>query len=431
MQTSLRGIANRARKDRSYRFANLYTMLNRLNLEDSWKTMNRRSAPGVDRETVQEYERNFGSNVSDLVERLKRKAYRARLVKRVYIPKGSGKLRPLGLPATEDKLVQTAAMRILNAIYEEDFLPCSFGYRPNRGMKDSVSELTSKLHYGSFEYIVEADIKGFFDNINHDWLIRMLEHRINDRAFIGLIKKWLKAGVLDTDGKVVHPVSGTPQGGIISPILANIYLHYVLDLWFEKVVKKHCEGAAYLNRYADDFVCAFEYKEDAERFFRALGNRLAKFGLSIAPEKTRVFRFSRFWPGQERFDFLGFEFSRGLSRKKRRIIKRRTARKKFRASLRAVHLWLKENRTMRLYDIVQLLNAKLRGYYEYYGVIGNYESLMTFFYVVKRMLFKWMNRRSQRRSYNWKSFAQAMDFHPLIRPYITEKPVRQENLAFS
>lgn len=421
MQTSLRGIAKKAGEDSECRFHNLSALLNQLNLEDSFRLLNRQAVPGVDRMTFQEYGRRLRENVKGLVERLKGKRYRARFVKRVNIPKADGRTRPLGLPVLEDKLVQTAAARILGAIYEQDFLPCSFGYRPKIGPHNAVKELSDSVRFGKFNHVVEADIKGFFDSIDHDWLIKMLEKRIADGPFIRLIRKWLKAGVLDTTGMVIHPATGTPQGGVISPILANIYLHYVLDLWFEKVVKRYCKGEAYMCRFADDFVCAFQYKEDAERFFKVLPKRLEKFGLKVAPDKTKILRFSRFEKERNQsFEFLGFEFRWGTSRKGKDFVQRRTARKKFRNSLKSLNDWVRENRSIRLPDLLAKVNVKLRGYYNYYGVIGNYASLAELYRQVQRILFQWLNRRSQKRSFNWPGFNEMLKRHPLLPPRITE-----------
>jgi len=235
MPTSLQGIAEKAQSQKRYRFRNLYGMLNEELLKESWREIKKSAASGVDQISAQDYEQHLEENIRDLVERLKQKRYRAKLVKRHYIPKGNGKLRPLGIPAVEDKLLQVAATRLLAAIYEQDFLRCSYGYRPGVGALDAVDNLTVKLQFGRYKYVVEADIKGFFDNLDHDWRIRMLEERIEDRAFLGLIRKWLRAGILDTTGAIIHPVTGTPQGGVVSPVLSNVYLHYVLDVWFEKV----------------------------------------------------------------------------------------------------------------------------------------------------------------------------------------------------
>jgi group II intron reverse transcriptase/maturase len=395
-----------------------------------WQYLRKDAASGVDRVTAAEYGQHFTTNVRSLIERLKRGSYRAKLVLRKWIPKGEGKLRPLGLPALEDKLLQIAVSLILRAIYEEDFLSCSYGYRPKIGAHDAIKALTHELQFGRYGYVVEADIRGFFDNIDHQWMIRMLEHRIDDRRFVRLIKKWLKAGILEKDGKVLHPATGTPQGGIVSPVLANVYLHYALDLWFEKVVKQHSKGAAYLIRYADDFVCLFQYKEDAERFFGMLPKRLGKFDLELSSEKTRIVRFSPFDEGRDgSFDFLGFEFRWGTSRKGKNIIKRRTSRKKLRQALANFTTWSREHRSEGLQQLFTTLNAKLRGYYNYYGVIGNYARLSEFFYHAMRILKKWLNRRSQKGSYNWEQFHTLLERHRIEKPRITETPPLQLSLA--
>jgi group II intron reverse transcriptase/maturase len=423
MSTFLQGIAKKAQEQPRHRFGNLYELLNERFLEECWSDIRKDAAYGVDRVSAQEYERNLDGNIRDLVERLKRKRYRAKLVRRQYIPKGDGKLRPLGIPAVEDKLLQLAVTRILEAIYEQDFLRCSYGYRRNVGALDAVDKLTVKLQFGRYDFVVEADIKGFFDNINHDWMIRMLEERIEDGALLRLIRKWLKAGVLDTDGEVLHPVTGTPQGGIISPVLANVYLHYALDLWFHKVVKPRCKGEACLIRYADDFVCAFQYQEEAERFYRELGRRLGKFGLELSAAKTRIVPFSRHHaPGETSFDFLGFEFRWGKDRAAKPHLKRRTSRKKLRNSLQRFTEWCKEECRHGLERLFKGLNAKLRGYYNYYGVNGNSASLGQFFWCAMRILFKWLNRRSQRRSYNWEGFRELLSHFRVERPRIVGRP---------
>ena len=428
MQISLRGIANKAKRLKNYRFLNLYTMLNENNLLDSWRYVKKNVAYGVDKVSAREFEQDLPSHVQLLVERLKRKSYRAKLVRRQYIPKGKGKFRPLGIPATIDKLLQMAVARILNAIFEQDFLSYSFGYRPGIGAKNAIEELHYQLQYGWFGYVVEADIKGFFDHINHDWLMEMLSQRINDRPFLGLIRKWLKAGILDTDGKVIHPVSGTPQGGIVSPILANVYLHYVLDLWFEKVIKPNCKGSVYLCRYADDFVVLFQYKAEAEWFYRELPKRLGKFDLELAQDKTQILSFSKFRVEENsRFDFLGFEFRWGYNRQRKPQIKRRTSRQKLHNSIVELTTWCRKHRDYPIWMIFRDMNAKLRGYYNYYGVIGNSESLREFFYHVKRILFKWLNRRSERRSYNWNGFNDLMKHFGLLRPRITQQRNYQLN----
>ena len=419
VQTSLQGIARKAAEQKQYRFHNLAVMLDEDILLDSWRLIRKDAAFGVDGVSAREYEQDLEENVRQLVERLKRGDYRAKLVRRRYIPKGDGGKRPLGIPATEDKLLQLSAKRILEAIYEGDFLKCSYGYRPGIGARDAVHDLTVKLQFGRYHYVVEADIKGFFDHVDHAWMVQMLQERVDDRVFVRLIKKWLRAGVLEEDGKVVHPATGTPQGGIISPILANIHLHYALDLWFEKVVRKQCRGEAFLIRYADDFVAAFEHEEEAERFYRELPERLGKFGLELSKAKTRVIEMDRDRPsGGSRFEFLGFEFYWGKDRKNRRHLKRRTARKRLWTSLVCFAQWCRQVRNLDLRDLFRALNAKLRGYYNYYGVLGNYESLERFYRHALRILFKWLNRRSQLRSYNWHGFVELLEHYRVEKPRI-------------
>lgn len=424
MQTELLGIAKKARSEKKYRFRNLYRMLNEALLTDCWKDINKKAAVGVDKVHAEEYGMCLSKNIYDLVERLKAKRYRAKLIRRHYIPKGEGKLRPLGIPVVEDKLLQLGAARILEAIYEQDFLPCSFGYRPGVSARDAIECTVVKLQFGKYRYIVEADIKGYFDNINHGWLMKMLEHRIDDKPFLRLIRKWLKAGVLETDGKVIHPVTGSPQGGIISPILSNIYLHYVLDLWFEKVVKKHCRGDTRLVRYADDWICAFQYQEDAQRFFRAVKWRLEKFGLELSPEKTRIIRFSRFFGSQSSFELLGIEFRWGRDRSGKAHLKRRTSPRKFQKSVKAFTDWCKQSRHLKLSQFMERFKSKLRGYYNYYGIPGNSNTLWRFHFVITRMLFKWLNRRSERRSYNWLGFNELIKHFQIPSPRVIFRPVK-------
>lgn len=423
MSTFLQGIAKKAQEQPKHRFGNLYELLNEAFLKECWRDIRKDAAYGVDRVSAQDYERDLEGNIHDLVERLKRKQYRAKLVRRQYIPKGDGRMGPLGIPAVEDKLLQLAVTRILQAIYEQDFLRCSYGYRPNVGALDAVDWLTVKLQFGQYNWVVEADIKGFFDNIEHDWVIRMLEERIEDGAFLRLIRKWLRAGVLDTDGQVLHPATGTPQGGIVSPILANVYLHYALDLWFHKVVKPRCRGEACLMRYADDFVCAFQQQEDAERFYQGLGQRLGKFGLELSAGKTRVIPFGQYQDlGRTSFDFLGFEFRWGKDRAGKPHLKRRTSRKRLRSSLKQFTEWCRVRCRYGLKELFRELNAKLRGYFNYYGVVGNYASLEEFYKSAMRILYKWLNRRSQRQSYNWRGFWELLEHFQVEQPRIVGRP---------
>jgi RNA-directed DNA polymerase len=432
VQAVLTGIANRARVSKKHRFGGVYTLLNEELLRWSFYNLNKKAAPGVDGVTWLEYESNLDANLAALVDRLKRKAYRARLVKRHYIPKGQGKRRPLGIPVLEDKLVQHGAKAILEAIYEADFVEYSFAYRPERSAKDATRELCFRLQFAPLGWLVEADIKGFFDNIDHEWMLKMIEERIDDRAFVRLIGKWLKAGVLEDIHTVTHPGNGTPQGGVISPILANIYLHYVLDLWFEKVVQKEAKGECLLIRYADDFVCAFRFKADAERFYHELlPKRLAKFSLTLAPEKTRMLRFTRFEVHEsESFEFLGFEFRWGLNRHKRPQVKRQTARKKVCSATSEMQAWIKQNRNKGLRPLMATLARKLRGHWNYFGVTHNSKRLWEFYSNACKLVYKWLNRRSQRRSFTWARFNAMLERYQIPKPSITEKkPKRRYSYA--
>lgn len=419
MQTSLRGIARTAKQKRNYKFGNLYGLLNKEALYQAWKDINKKSAVGIDKETAKEFGKNLDEKLEELVEELKSKRYKARLVKRVNIPKGNGKTRPLGLQTLRDKIVQKAVANILEAIYEQDFLKCSYGYRPKVGAQKAVKDIGAEL-MGRYNYVVEADIRNFFGNIDHEWLVKMLELRIKDRTFLKLIMKWLKAGILDVDGKVINPITGCPQGSIVSPILANIYLHYTLDLWFEKIVKPSCSREAYICRLADDFICAFNRKEDAERLYKVLGKRLDKFKLELAEEKTKIVYFSRF-NESESFEFLGFEFRWAISKKGKNIIRKRTSRSKLTKSIKAFSLWCKQNRSKKIKSIVAMLNSKYRGYFNYYGVIGNSKGLSEFYGATLKILYKWMNRRSQRRSFSWLEFKEKMKWYGLIKPRVVER----------
>ena len=420
--TSLRGIANKARADKRHRFRDLYRCLDVNLLRTCWDDLNKAAASGVDHVTAEDYAANLQANIEALAQRLKAQRYRAKLVRRCYMPKANGKERPLGIPALEDKLVQLACAKLLTAIYEQDFLDCSYGYRPERGALEAVRDLTFDLQYGRYGYLVEADIQGFFDHMDHAWLLDMLRIRIDDRAFLKLIRKWLKAGVLETDGQVIHPETGTPQGGTVSPVLANVYLHYALDLWFDKVVKAHCRGEALLCRYADDWVCAFRYREDAERFYRVLPKRLKKCNLQVATEKTSLRRFSRFHPGmKQRVTFLGFEFAWMPDRQGVPRVMRRTARKKLQAACQRLTVWIKRHRHLLEREFFQRLNARLRGHYNYYGVQGNSRSLNRFFRWAMDCTFKWLNRRGGKQSsYTWEQFTRVLDRVKIARPCITE-----------
>ena len=419
MQTSLRGIAKRAKENPKHKFGNLYSLLNDENLKWCFPRMNKKAAPGVDSVDYKAFESNLDENVTKIVKGLKAGRYKAKLVKRHYIPKAGGR-RPLGIPVVGDKVVQTASASILCEIYEADFMPFSHGYRRGKGPQKAALKLSERIHRGKFRWVLDADIKGFFDNLNHDWLIRMLSERIKDSSFLRLIKKWLKAGILEEDGKVIFPVTGTPQGGVISAVLANIYLHYVLDIWFEKVVKPRCEGDVMLMRYADDFVVCFQYHRDARRFYDVIEKRLNKFGLELSKEKTRLIKFTRFkTEDSEMFTFLGFEYRWGLSRKGKPLVKMRTAKKKFKVAIANLQGWIKKKRSkLGTRALFGKLRQKLQGHFNYYGVSGNFEMLWKYYHQALEIMFKWLNRRSQRKSCTFERFMGMVEYFRIPRPRI-------------
>ena len=408
---------------------NLASAINKDTLSAIHRGMDGKKAVGVDGVTKWEYQEQLEDNLEKLVERMKRGGYRPNPSRRQYIDKpGSNKKRPLGISCYEDKLVEKAVASLLEIVYEPIFLNNSFGFRPGRNCHQAIREVIEDIQYRKTNYVVEADIRSFFDTLNHEWLIKFLEHDIADKKFIDIIQKLLKAGVME-DGKRLIKEEGSPQGGGASAALANIYLHYVLDLWFEKSVRKQCQGEAYLIRYADDFVCCFQQLDEAERFYTMLEERLAKFHLELAKEKTRILEFGRFAVknrkarGQkkpETFSFLGFTFYCSTDGRKGFFrVKVKTDRKKFISKLKKLNIWMKEHRHYRLLDIIKRLNQSLRGHYQYYGVTDNTGSICKFLHFVKKILFKWINRRSQKRSYNWDTFnTQIMVVFPLIQPKI-------------
>jgi len=382
--------------------------------------MNRKAAPGIDGVDWQSFEANLTENVGELAILLKEKRYKARLIRRRNIPKPGGRQRPLGIPSIGDKLVQTAAAKILSAIYEQDFLSFSHGYRRGKAPQKAALSLSEQIHRGPFGWVFDADIKGFFDNIDHDWLMRMLEQRISDQSFLRLIRKWLKAGILEEDGQVVYPVTGTPQGGVISAVLANIYLHYVLDLWFEKAVRPQIKGKSIIMRFADDFVCCFQYYQDLQRFNKVISKRLGKFNLELSETKTRIFRFSRFETQRGKtFTFLGYEYSWGVSRQGKPLVKMKTAKHKYRQALYAMKLWIRTAcKSLNTAEFMMQLRPRLQGHYNYYGVCGNIGMLQSFYREIQRMVYKWLNRRSQRKSCNWKGFREMLRYYRIPSPRI-------------
>lgn len=427
METQLTRIAEIAKTNKDLAFTTLIHLLNEDNLKQCHYELPSGKATGINGTTKIDYENNLDNNIGNLVERLKKKAYRPVPVKRTYIHKaGSRMKRPLGIPDHEDKIVQRAITKILTTIYENDFLDCSFGFRPNRSCHDALKILNVYIEERHTNYIVDADIKGFFDNVDHEWMMKFLKLRINDPNLLRLIARFLKGGYME-EGKFYETTKGTPQGGVISPILANVYLHYVLDLWFEKVVRRQCKGQAYMVRYADDFVCCFQVRSDAEAFYSALLQRLQKFKLEIAEDKTKIITFGRFASKESErngggkpptFDFLGFTHycSKGKSGQFR--VKRKSSQKKVTAKLKQQKEWLKANRNKDIKDIMARLNRSLYGYYNYYCITDNIRAVKNFHDNVKKLLFKWMNRRSQRKSFTWEKFNIFLRKYPLVAPRV-------------
>ena len=424
---TLSALRAKAQKEPGHRFRGLARLLNREMLSEAFGNLKRKASPGVDGVVWAGYAENLEGNLTDLEERLRSGRYRARWVKRRWIAKaGSKKLRPLGIPVLEDKIVQYAVKQILDSIWESEFHDESIGYRAGKGARLSSQELREALNGGTYRWVVEADIRGFFDHVDHGWLVRMLELRIADRSLIRLIVKWLKAGVMEEGSEVIHPATGTPQGGVISPILANIYLHCVQDEWIKKVVSKHSKGKVLFRRYADDSVVCFEHENDARAYLRTLPKRLGKFSLSLAEEKSSLVRFDRKEPEQSgMFTFLGFDFYWARSRRNPRyvMVKRRTNRGKFRTSLKAMKEWLRKVRCRKLGELLVVLRRKLLGYRNYYGVIGNSQMLSAYYYEVIRMLYKWLNRRSQRRSMTWAQFQRRLPGWNLPPARVVEVPL--------
>lgn len=418
METKLKRIAEIAKAKPNERFTSLAHLINKESLMQSHKEMERKRASGVDAVTKQDYDEKLDEYLDDLVCRLKRNAYKPQPVRRVYIPKpGTDKKRPLGIPAYEDKLVQSSLGKVLNAIYEQDFLECSFGFRPCRGAHDAIKVLNKVLNMKDINYVVDTDIKGFFDNVSHEWMMKFIEHRVADPNIQRLVNKFLKAGIVES-GIQYDTHTGTPQGGVCSPILANIYLHYSLDIWFEKIIRKRCRGKAYMVRYADDSVFCFEYETEARAFYDALIKRLSKFNLEIAEDKTKIIKLNRkSGDDGESFDFLGFTFYMSKSK----YMRCKTSKKKYRVSLLKCKLWIKENLTMPTKEFMFMVQKKMIGHINYFAVTHNYRMISNFIFEVRKLIFRGLNRRSQRRSYNWSGYAKFLLKYPLPKAHTNIK----------
>jgi group II intron reverse transcriptase/maturase len=400
MSTDLTRIGERARKAPDLVYTSLYHHVTDVdNLRDCYEALDDDKAVGVDGVTKEEYGKDLEENLQDLSNRLKRMGYKPKPKRRTYVPKpGSAKGRPLGISCFEDKVVELAVKRVLEPIYEEAFEDSSYGYRPNRSPHECVDKLGRTIQQKRVSHIVEADIKGYFDNVNHEWMRKFLQHRIGDPRIIRLISRMLKGGILE-DGLVKASEKGTPQGSILSPLLSNIYLHYVLDIWFSRKIKRQCRGEAYYFRFADDFLACFQNKADANAFRNRLGDRLEGFSLELAPEKTRCIEFGRFARENARrhgqkpkeFTFLGFTHYCGKTKRGYFKVKRRTCRKKYGRSMQEFTDW-----------------ARRSSHLSYYAITDNSEKCTSYLYHVTRILFKWLNRKSQRKTYTWEGYRQVL-----------------------
>ena len=426
----LDGVRQAAQRDKRMKFTALLHHVSVALLRDSYYRLKRQAAPGVDQLTWKEYGQDLEDRLTDLHGRVHRGAYRAQPSRRVYIPKSDGRQRPLGIAALEDKIVQQAVRKVLEQIYEEDFLGFSYGFRPGRSQHDALDALTAGIVWKKVNWILDADIRGFFDHLDHEWLVKFLEHRIGDRRIIRLIRKWLKAGVLE-EGRWQETQEGTPQGAVASPLLANLYLHYVLDVWVESWRKKEARGDVVIVRYADDFVMGFQYREDAERFQQELVERLSRFGLELHPTKTRLIEFGRYAVAQrkkrgqgkpETFDFLGFTHACGRNHKNGRFeVKRRTIAKRLRQKLQEIKQQLQRRMHESTVTQTKWLQSVVRGYFQYHAIPGNWEVLNSFRRAVLRLWRRILRRRSQRSHWTWQAFyerlAPAIPWPRITHPY--------------
>ena len=411
-------IAERARKFADEPLTNLHGFVDQTMLNGCFESLNKKGAAGVDGESWHGLNEQRDERISALLQGFKSGSYRAPNIRRTYIPKGDGKSRPLGLPTVEDKLLQSGVSRVLTPVYEQLFYPSSYGFRPGKSQHQALDKLFREVSFKGKRYIIDADMANYFGSIDHSKLRELLDLRIKDGVIRRMIDKWLKAGVLE-DGQVSYPQEGTPQGGVISPLLSNIYLHYALDEWFIAHIQPRLDGESTIIRFADDFLLLFSSREDAERVMKVLPKRLGRFGLTLHPDKTRLVELAKPEGGKPgTFDFLGFTHYMGKSRKGRRILKRKTSSKKLRMALQRLNEWMKINRHQPVAEFIGKLNRKLLGHYAYYGITFNSRKLRSYYEQVKRLLYKWLNRRGGKRIW-WKQMSLLIEQQvPLEKPRI-------------
>jgi group II intron reverse transcriptase/maturase len=418
MGTDLTRIGKKAKKEPELVFTSLYHHITNVdNLRESFRRLDGKKVVGIDGVRKEVYAKDLERNLEDIAARLKRMGYRPQAKRRAYIPKpGNTKGRPLGISTIEDKIVELSVKRVLVEIYEGDFEDSSYGYRPGRSQIQCVKELGCVIQQKSINHVVEADIRGFFDSVNHEWMLKFLGHRIGDTRVLRLIRRMLKAGIME-NGLVHSSNEGTSQGSILSPLLSNIYLHYVLDIWFERRIRPRSKGAAYLFRYADDFVGCFQCKTDAEDFLDVLSDRLEGFNLEVAEEKTRSVEFGRYARTNaykrgmkpKEFDFLGFTFYCGKTRNGYFKVKRRTSRKKFQQSVKNFKDWIKRHRNVvQTGELLKRSKTRLVGHLNYYAVTDNTEKCKEYHYIITKLVYKWLNRRSQRKSCTWERYQETL-----------------------
>lgn len=414
-----RRILKAAQKHRQEPLTALNHHLDLVWMHEAYRRVRKKAAPGVDGQTVAEYGENLTENLKGLLERAKSGSYQAPPVKRAYVPKNEKEDRPIGLPTVEDKILQRAVAMLLEPIYEQEFLPFSFGFRPGRSPHQALEYLRTQCFEQKVQWVLEVDLRKFFDTVDHRQMRELLSRRVQDGVIDRLIAKWLKAGVWEK-GNVSYPEEGTPQGGVISPLLSNIYLHEVLDKWFIESVQPACRGCTFMVRFADDFIMGFESLEDARKVERVIGKRFARFGLKINEQKTRMVRFKRPLRGSakteerpETFDFLGFTHYWGKSRRGIPVVKKQTARGRFSRAMRSIKAWGWEHRHLPLKEQQGKLNEKLRGHDAYYGVTGNHRMLQRLRAEVARQWRKWLMRRNRGRSPNWQQFGDMLKVFPL------------------
>jgi RNA-directed DNA polymerase len=425
LSTRFQRIAEQA-ADKAKVFTTLAHLLDRELLWEAFGQLREEAAPGIDGQTAAEYAVELDRHLKELHERLRSQQYRATPARRVWIPKEDGSQRPLAIPTLEDKIVQRAVVLLLTPIYEQDFYEFSYGFRPQRGAHDALHALREHCMNLGGVWLVDADVRGFFDSVPHGQLQQILRQRVNDGGIVRLVGKWLQSGILE-GGRITHPETGTPQGGVISPLLANIYLHTVLDEWFAQQVQPRLRGRSFLIRFADDFVVGCEFEDDARRVLEVLAKRLAKYGLSLHPDKTRLVQFRR--PprvkaeGNGTFDFLGFTHYWTLSRRGFWVIKRRTARKRLQRSMRAISQWCQRNRHAPMAVQFKKLGRKLRGHYGYYGIAGNFRALEAVFQHTRQAWRKWLSRRSWKSYVSWEKFLKLEKIFDLPAPRIVHANV--------